>query len=627
MRNKVILNPLTGKFDYVSSEEFLSGVSTDGTISGNGTASNPLSISEVVSDIEDLKNCCQSSTFGDYDKVIWVGDSITEQGISGTGYTDFIEAKFTGPTYVNTAVGAWTTEDVITNISTIAANGAGLYVVAIGTNDARYFDSRGAQSTTEFETNIQTIITALQAVGDVAIVSIWPTFWEDNYATSYRFETDERMVNWNKSLAYLARTNGCVYFDAYQSIVDYVNIHNVQTMFTDGVHPANDACKELYADALLFGRAALGKYSDEYETTANHFFKLVCHDNTPGAATGGYCGIKNISQTVVDKFSITANSSFSDITNLFGSYVDAYGGYYNKAYDFPLYLTFSTSSYPSSINTLGVVSGTGINRGIRAYDIYYSKKMEALTNLNHDSWELVETEKDSDGLMLNILPKNRQYINYMLKVSTIAGGGSGSFKLSRCGISDYPIRTWTQNVTAASRQRFDELFGAGVSTGNDLIANAPNFVLSWESVSNEKTIALTSSDSSLGSWEIYRSTKKSALSNPSDTSWTLLTSGTGAQTVTLELAGQVLPIKSVSTNYTATINDHTIICTAACTISLPDSRLPQGLSYVIKNNSTGNVIIDPIGSQTIDGQSTYTISQQYASIRVHGDNTQNWNII
>jgi hypothetical protein len=78
---------------------------------------------------------------------------------------------------------------------------------------------------------------------------------------------------------------------------------------------------------------------------------------------------------------------------------------------------------------------------------------------------------------------------------------------------------------------------------------------------------------------------------------------------------------SKTANYTATATDYTILTDAtagAITISLPDASSLSGKTYIIKktDSSSNAVTIDPNGSQTIDGVTTYTLSTQYKYVTV-----------
>lgn len=72
----------------------------------------------------------------------------------------------------------------------------------------------------------------------------------------------------------------------------------------------------------------------------------------------------------------------------------------------------------------------------------------------------------------------------------------------------------------------------------------------------------------------------------------------------------LLPYRAISTTYNAQTTDYVIHCTSGTfTINLPSAVGIQGEVFIIKNSGMGLITIDPNGSQTIDGASTYTMGQ------------------
>lgn len=94
----------------------------------------------------------------------------------------------------------------------------------------------------------------------------------------------------------------------------------------------------------------------------------------------------------------------------------------------------------------------------------------------------------------------------------------------------------------------------------------------------------------------------------------LLVSGSNRITYTAATAG----------TYAVLTTDSYIKCASATTLTLP-TAVGNLLRYVIKNTSTGSVVIGTTSSQTIDGISTYTLSVQYSSVEIWSDGA-NWNI-
>ncbi len=101
---------------------------------------------------------------------------------------------------------------------------------------------------------------------------------------------------------------------------------------------------------------------------------------------------------------------------------------------------------------------------------------------------------------------------------------------------------------------------------------------------------------------------------------------TNAPNSRLQVNGSLsLPIVSKSADYTATIDDYTIVFTASATLNLPTAVGIAGRCYVVKSASGVSVTIDPAGTETIDGNLTHTNTSLKAHI-IQSDGA-NWWII
>lgn len=455
-------------------------------------------------------------------KIVWIGDSITEDA---TGYRSLIEGLFPEKNFISEAVGGYTTKDVLDNIVSFTAHSPDLYIVAIGVNDVRYNDSRGAVTQTNYLANMLNILTPLKnAAANVVVISIWPSFWRDNFSALLHKATNEKITQYNTSLAKLCADNSCYYIDSNSVVNEYVNIYNAYSISTDGIHPAGQGV-ELYAQATLVDKIEKGRLTSELSPSGKHFFKLKILDpKTVG--NGGYCGIKNISTEVVENIGVTANTAYTT-TNLFGAY-NSSGQFYNKAADYPFYLTFSTNEYPTEAAIAGAVSGTGVNRGPKAYIAYYSTNPDAMSDLDHPSWEVVNREMSTKALAVNMLPQARKGVFYML-----IANGAGQLDLKRIGASK-PIKVWIQNIIVTSAQRFADIFDDGVTNLSDALkGNLPSYVVIWESETELDSIVLESFGATLQSYTIKKSFNPDSINNPSHASWKTVGSGTGDGTVTL----------------------------------------------------------------------------------------------
>lgn len=84
-----------------------------------------------------------------------------------------------------------------------------------------------------------------------------------------------------------------------------------------------------------------------------------------------------------------------------------------------------------------------------------------------------------------------------------------------------------------------------------------------------------------------------------------------------------------TTSYSLQLTDYTILANPATTgdtvtINLPTAANANRQIFNIKNIGLGNTIIDPNASEQIDGQTTYTISNQYDNIKIQSNGTEWW---
>jgi hypothetical protein len=96
----------------------------------------------------------------------------------------------------------------------------------------------------------------------------------------------------------------------------------------------------------------------------------------------------------------------------------------------------------------------------------------------------------------------------------------------------------------------------------------------------------------------------------------------------VQMLGVNVKYRNISATYTATTSDDYFIniTTGTFTLNLPTAATPYGQVYVIKNSGTGTITVDPNGSQTIDGATTFTMNVQNGSITIISDGT-NWKIV
>jgi hypothetical protein len=101
--------------------------------------------------------------------------------------------------------------------------------------------------------------------------------------------------------------------------------------------------------------------------------------------------------------------------------------------------------------------------------------------------------------------------------------------------------------------------------------------------------------------------------------------------ITIAAAGGGSSTRSVNTISSdtsagsSTGTDYVYICSAALTLTLPTAASNSNL-YTVKNNTSGVVIINPSGSDTIDSDATLQLVTRYTSVDLVSDGVSNWNI-
>lgn len=91
------------------------------------------------------------------------------------------------------------------------------------------------------------------------------------------------------------------------------------------------------------------------------------------------------------------------------------------------------------------------------------------------------------------------------------------------------------------------------------------------------------------------------------------------QTLTNKLiSGLSLLTVSKATNYTATLADDVIVCTASLTITLPAVASSTGKVLTIKSNTGGitSIVIDGNASETVDGATTKTLATDLSTVTI-----------
>ncbi len=466
-------------------------------------------------------------------KICWVGDSITEQGIVGhgndVGFTTYVEQSYPGANYLYSAVGGHTTNDVISRLEYTKSLSANLYIVAIGINDVR--KTTGALTAEQYLANMQTIITSLAESGaDVVVISIFPSFWSDQSSHRTMADTETTIDMWNAGLKILCANNGFLYIDATPAIKKRVKHYNLTSLVRDGVHPNYNQLegKKLYADAILYGDSIKFDYGDKVIPSGSNFYKLVILDN----GKNDFVGLKNLRADVPlnDLIAFARASTYTDPSRLLLPFDSSYSGILNTSNDAPLILFFSSETPLNELLSSGHIGYASRERGIRSYKLYHCDVAECFGDNEHESWNLISSEDSNIGNAVSLIPRNRPGIYYQLRIFN-SKNAMDKIKISKIGC-DVPIRVWQQNLLIESQRDYPSIFSTG-SDLNPLIGGNVNISLQWEVEADLSSIDLQSLDDSIGDWKLYRTTNPSALTNPSHLSWSELASGSGQRVISL----------------------------------------------------------------------------------------------
>lgn len=93
------------------------------------------------------------------------------------------------------------------------------------------------------------------------------------------------------------------------------------------------------------------------------------------------------------------------------------------------------------------------------------------------------------------------------------------------------------------------------------------------------------------------------------------------------LRGLCAPVRTVSTGGDIEPEDETVRVSGAITRTMPDATLVEGREYLIKKTDSGTTTtIDFSSGQTADGESSLSLTEQYAFYRLKSNGTD-WDIV
>jgi hypothetical protein len=202
-------------------------------------------------------------------------------------------------------------------------------------------------------------------------------------------------------------------------------------------------------------------------------------------------------------------------------------------------------------------------------------------------------------------------------------GATGFSSGARAGVAAYAAEDWTD--AAQGSYIIFIVTPTGTATPGEImrIQNNGNVGFATNAPAGRVHINGTADDEQL--IVEGHSTQNSNLQEWRNSSGTVFSRVNGAGEIIARL-----DVVTKTTTYTATVNDHVILCDAsggAWTLSLPTAS-PSGQQFHIKkiDSSTNAVTVDGNGSQTIDGSTTALLSAQYDAIHIVSDGS-NWYIL
>ena len=214
-------------------------------------------VREVMPSIQgvDIQNSRFMKLINSAESVCFAGDSIT-QGSRNGGFPyyepmlEYITAEVR-----SFAVGGGTVKTLIDNVDKITASGSDLYVIAIGTNDVRYCDSKiCAMTESEYIRRLEKLEALIRAKQpDAKFVYIAPWWSSDGDPfCPLRFEEKTAKNNrYSLALKEHCKSEGFAFFDVNDYISREVLMNIAGYYLVDHIHPNSKRGIYLYAKALL----------------------------------------------------------------------------------------------------------------------------------------------------------------------------------------------------------------------------------------------------------------------------------------------------------------------------------------------------------------------------------------
>ncbi len=216
----------------------------------------------IITLLASLFGCAsRNSALRSEQRIIFFGDSITEQGVKPNGYVTIIRDSLAATGYRHEVIGAGISGNKISDLlsrveNDVLAKKPSIVVIYIGINDVWHFEfvSRGISGTPKekFEAGLKKLITGIQSAGAKVILCTPSVIGEKNDGSN---KYDAMLDSYSAVSRQVAQETGSALCDLRKAFIGYLRISNPANaekdiLTTDGVH-LNDAGNRFVADEMM----------------------------------------------------------------------------------------------------------------------------------------------------------------------------------------------------------------------------------------------------------------------------------------------------------------------------------------------------------------------------------------
>jgi isoamyl acetate esterase len=195
------------------------------------------------------------------ERIIFFGDSITEQGMGPTGYVTLVHCSLQEnlgnrlPEIIGAGVGGNKVPDLRNRLERdVLSKKPSIVIIYIGVNDVWHFATPGRTGTPKnvYEKDLRNIIAKIQAIGSKIILCTPSVIGERSDGTNPHDGVLDEYSNISRKIATETRSALC---DLRKDFIEYLNIHNSANtedgiLTVDGVH-LNDRGNQFVASKIL----------------------------------------------------------------------------------------------------------------------------------------------------------------------------------------------------------------------------------------------------------------------------------------------------------------------------------------------------------------------------------------